>query len=52
MPEIFVNQFVFIWGCEQCTRMLSELTLGTYYYFKDLKHVYFACQGLNYGIED
>jgi hypothetical protein len=32
--------------------MLGQLIARTYYYFKDLNHVYFACQGLPYGIED
>jgi hypothetical protein len=52
MPQAFVDQFVFIWGCEQCTKTLGQLIVGTYYYIKDLNHVYFACQRLHYGIED
>jgi len=52
VPQAFVDQFVFIWGCEQCIRTLGQLTIGTYYYLKDLNHVYFVCQGLHYGIED
>jgi hypothetical protein len=42
MPQIFVDQFVFIWGHEQCKRILGQFTLGTYYYLKDLKHLYFV----------
>jgi len=52
VPQAFVDQFVFIWGCEQCTGTLDQLTIGTYYYLKDLNHVYFVCRGLHYGIED
>ncbi len=52
VPQAFVDQFVFIWGCEQCIRTLGELTIGTYYYLKDLNHVCFVCQRLHYGIED
>jgi hypothetical protein len=29
--------------------MSGQLKLGTYYYLKDLRRVYFACQGLSYG---
>ncbi len=29
--------------------MLVQLKVGTYHYLKDLKRVYFACQGLSYG---
>jgi hypothetical protein len=47
-----VDQFVFIWGCEQCTKTLGQLIVRTYYYIKDLNHVYFACRRLHYGIED
>jgi hypothetical protein len=32
MLEKFVDQFLFIFGCEQCTRILGQLT---YYYWKD-----------------
>jgi hypothetical protein len=50
--QTFVDQFVFIWRCEQCIRTLAQLTIRTYYYLKDLNHVYFACQGLHYGMKD
>jgi len=30
----------------------STQYVGTYYYLKDLKHVYFSCWGLPYGIQD
>jgi len=52
VPQTFVNQFLFIWGLDQCTKTLGQLIAGTYYYVKDLNCVYFACQGLPYGIED
>ncbi len=51
MPQAFVNRFVFIWGHEHCTKILGQLTTKKYY-LKYLKPVYFACQGLPYGIED
>jgi hypothetical protein len=38
--QVFVNQFVFIWGHKQCIRALSQFIVGTYYYFKDLNSVY------------
>jgi hypothetical protein len=43
---------MFIWGCEQCSKTFVEISLGFYYYLKDLKHVYYACCGLPYGKED
>jgi hypothetical protein len=45
VPQTFVDQFVFIWGCEQCTKTFGQLTTRTYYYLKDLNHVHFACRG-------
>jgi hypothetical protein len=52
MPESFLNWFVFIWGCEQCSKTFIEISLGSYYYLKDLKLVYYACCEKNYGKED
>jgi hypothetical protein len=43
VPQAFVDKFVFIWGCEQCTMTLGQVTTRTYYYLKDLNHVYFTC---------
>jgi hypothetical protein len=49
-PQVFVNQFAFIWGCEQCTRALGQFIVGTYYYFKDLNSVYtFHVEGYPMG---
>jgi len=48
----FINQFVFIWGHEQCLMTLGQFTTEKYYCFKDLIHVYSACRGLPYGKED
>jgi hypothetical protein len=31
LPPVFVNQFVFIWGCEQCIRALGQFIVKTYY---------------------
>jgi hypothetical protein len=38
----FIDQFVFIWGHEQCSMKSCQLTTKNYYCFKDLSHVYFA----------
>ncbi len=40
LPQVFVNQFVFIWGHKQCTKTLCQFIVGTNYYFKDLNNVY------------
>ncbi len=32
MPQVFVDQLVFIWRCKKCTRMLDQFIIGTYYY--------------------
>jgi hypothetical protein len=47
-----MNQFVFIWGHEQCSKMTSQISLGSHYYLKDLKFVYYGCRRLFYGKED
>ncbi len=49
--EFFWDWFVFIWGCEQCSKMFNEISPGSHYYLKDLKQVYYACCGLLYGNE-
>jgi hypothetical protein len=49
MPKTLINQFVFVWGCEQCTTTMSQLTHSVYYYLKDLDRVHFACRSLPYG---
>jgi hypothetical protein len=46
MPENFVDRFIFIWGCEQCSKMASQISPGSHYYLKDLKCVYYGCYGL------
>jgi hypothetical protein len=43
VPQTFVDQFVFIWGCEQCTKTFGQLNTWTYYYVRDLNRVYLAC---------
>jgi hypothetical protein len=50
--ETFLEQFGFIWGHEQCSKMFSQISLGFYYYLKDLKIMYYNCHGLPYGKED
>ncbi len=35
MPKTLIDQFVFVWGCEQCTTM-NQFTCLIYYYLKDL----------------
>jgi hypothetical protein len=32
-----VDQFVFIWGCEQCSNTFGEISFESHYYLKDLK---------------
>jgi hypothetical protein len=50
--ETFLEQFVFIWGHEQCSNISNQISLGSYYYLNDLKIVYYNCHGLPYGKED
>jgi hypothetical protein len=52
MPKTFINQFVFVWGREQCTITTGQLTHLVYYYLRDLDQIQFACQGLPYGDRD
>ncbi len=51
IPITFMDYFVFIQGCEQCSKTFGLISLGSYY-LKDLKHVYYGCCGLPYGKED
>jgi hypothetical protein len=37
MPQVFVDQFVFIWGHEQCSMRSNQLKAGTYYYSNPYK---------------
>jgi len=32
--------------------MFGEISPRSYYYLKDLKHVYYACHGKDYGKKD
>ncbi len=52
MPYSFLDRFVFIWRCEQCSKTFGEISLRSHYYLKDLKRVYYACHGKDYGKED
>jgi hypothetical protein len=52
MPQVFIYQFFFIWGHEQCYMTSNQLKVRTYYYLKDLRRVYFTCLGLPYGKKD
>jgi hypothetical protein len=52
MLEKFVDEFVFIWGHEQCSKTFCQITPWSYYYINDLKNVYYACCGLPYGMEN
>jgi hypothetical protein len=45
MLENFLDLFVFIWGCEHCSKMFGEISLKSHYYLKDLKCVYCAYCG-------
>jgi hypothetical protein len=52
IPKTLVNQFVFVWGREQCTATMGQLTHSVYYYLKDLDRVHLAHRGLSYGHGD
>ncbi len=52
IPNTFVDQFVFIWRHEQCSKTSGQISFGSYYYLKDLKCVYYSCHGLLYEKED
>ncbi len=52
MLETFLELFIFIWGHEQCSKTFGQISLGSHYYLKDLKQMYYACLGLPYGKED
>jgi len=51
MPKTLVDQFVFVWGCEQCIAT-SQFAHSIYFYLKDLDRVHLACRGLLYGDMD
>jgi hypothetical protein len=52
MPKNFMDWFVFIWGHEQCSKIVGQISPGFHYYLKDLKCVYDGCHGLPNGKED
>jgi hypothetical protein len=52
MPKNFMDEFIFIWGREQCSKMIGEISSKFRCYLKDLKDVYYGCHGLLYGKED
>jgi hypothetical protein len=52
MPKTLINQFVFVWGHEQCIAITNQLTHSIYFYLKDLDQVHFARKGLPYGDRD
>jgi hypothetical protein len=52
MPKTLVDQFVFVWGHEQCIIIMNQLTRSIYYYLKGLDQVHLACKGLFYGDRD
>jgi hypothetical protein len=52
MPKNFMDEFIFIWGCEQCSKTIGEISPKSRCYFKDLKDVYYGCHGLLYGKEN
>jgi len=52
MPKTLINQFVFVWGREQCIATIGQLTRLVYYYLKNLDQVHLACRGLPYGDKD
>jgi hypothetical protein len=52
MPKSFINQFVFVWGCEQCVATMGQFTHINYHYINDLDQIHFACKGLPYEDRD
>jgi hypothetical protein len=52
MPKTLIDQFVFVWGCEQYIITMGKLRRLVYYYLKDLDQVHFTCRGLPYGDRD
>jgi hypothetical protein len=36
-PKTFLEWFVFIWGCEQCSKTSGQILPRSHYYLKDLK---------------
>ncbi len=52
MPKKFVDWFLFIWGREQCSKTIGQISPGSHYCLKDLKCVYDGCCGLPDGRED
>jgi hypothetical protein len=52
MPKTFIDQFVFVWGREQCTTTTSQFTCLVYYYLKDLDQIHLDYRGLPYGDKD
>ncbi len=50
--KMFLDQFVFIWGCEHCYKTFGVITPSSHYYLKNLKYVYYACYGLFYKKEN
>ncbi len=52
MLENFMDQFVFICECEQCSKTIGQISPRSHYYLKDLKHVYYGYCGMPNGKED
>jgi hypothetical protein len=52
MLENFVDESIFIWGREQCSKMVGQISPMSHYYLKDLKRIYDGCHGLPYGKEN
>ncbi len=52
MPKTPIDEFVFIWGHEQCITIMGQLTCSIYYYLKDSDQVHLTCRGLLYGDMD
>ncbi len=46
IPKNLLEQFVFIWGHEQCSKTSSQFFPKSYYYLKDLKRMYYNYCGL------
>jgi hypothetical protein len=51
MPKNFMD-CSWIWGHEQCSKIVGQISPRFHYYLKDLKCVYDGCHGLPNGKED
>jgi hypothetical protein len=48
----FLEWFILIWEREHCSNTSNQISLGSYYYLKDLKKMYYNRHELPYGKEN